>query len=68
MRLDAPLPSLTNVRFRLTYPTLGRDSGDLYGKVMGEVPDAAPGYARIRLTAVDPADNKILASLLSPDA
>ena len=67
VRLSAALAPLTNIRFRLTYPALGRDSSDVYGKVVGAAP-AAPTVARIRLTAVDPADDKILASLLSADA
>jgi len=67
VRLDAALAPLTNIRFRLTYPALGRDSSDVYGKVVGAA-TAAPTVARIRLTAVDPADEKILASLLSADA
>jgi len=66
VRLSAALAPLTNIRFRLTYPALGRDSSDVYGKVVGAAA-AAPTVARIRLTAVDPADEKILASLLSAD-
>src|SRR2546426_7135897 len=34
VRLDGTLPLLTNLRFRLNYPRLGYDSGDLYGKVI----------------------------------
>ena len=64
VRLSASLPSLTNVRFRLTYPSLGRDSRDLYGKVVGDSSGAGRPLARIRLTSVDPADEKILASLV----
>ncbi len=67
VRLDAALAPLTNIRFRLTYPALGHDSSDVYGKVVGAAA-AAPTVARIRLTAVDPADDRILASLLSADA
>jgi len=63
VRLSVPLPSLTNVRFRLTYPTLGHDSGDLYGKVVGDSSGAGRPLARIRLTSIDPADETILASL-----
>jgi class 3 adenylate cyclase len=61
VRLSAALPSLTNVRCRLTYPALGHASSDLYGKVVG---GAAPALTRIRLTSVDPADERILAALL----
>ena len=67
VRLSAALAPLTNIRFRLTYPALGHDSSDVYGKVVGAAA-AAPTVVRIRLTAVDPADDKILASLLSTDA
>jgi len=67
VRLSAALAPLTNIRFRLTYPALGHDSSDVYGKVVGAA-SAAPTVACIRLTAVDPADEKILASLLSANA
>jgi class 3 adenylate cyclase len=63
-RLSAALPPLTNVRFRLTYPALGHDSADLYGKVVG-AGAGEPARVRIRLTSVDPADDKILAALLT---
>jgi len=63
-RLSVALAPLTNVRFRLTYPTLGHASADLYGKVVGVSADA-PSRVRIRLTSIDPADDKILASLLA---
>ena len=33
-RLERRLPVLTNVRFRLQYPGLGVESGDVYGKVV----------------------------------
>jgi adenylate cyclase len=64
VRLSVALAPLTNVRFRLTYPALGHASADLYGKVVG-VSAEAPSRVRIRLTSVDPADDKILASLLA---
>jgi hypothetical protein len=60
-RLDAPLPSLTNVRLRLTYPGLGHDSGDLYGKVVSEAADAGNRLTRIRFTSVEAIDQKIIA-------
>ncbi len=63
-RLSAVVPPLTNVRFRLTYPALGHDSADLYGKVVG-AGAGEPARVRIRLTSVDPADDKILAALLT---
>jgi class 3 adenylate cyclase len=64
VRLSAALAPLTNVRVRLTYPSLGHASSDLYGKVVGE---AAP-LTRIRLTSVDPADERILAALVPAGA
>ena len=60
--LDAPLPPLTNIRLRLTYPALGRESGDVYGKVAaGDDPGT---LTRIRLTSVDAADQLVLSGLL----
>jgi len=52
------LPPLTNVRLRLTWAGSGRASGDLYGKVTGEV----AGLLRIHLTSVDPGDEQLLAA------
>jgi class 3 adenylate cyclase len=49
---------LTNVRLRLTWAGSGRASGDLYGKVTGEV----GGLVRIHLTSVDPGDDMLLAA------
>jgi class 3 adenylate cyclase len=54
----AALPPLTNVRLRLTWASSGRASGDLYGKVTGEV----GGLLRIHLTSVDPGDEVLLAA------
>jgi class 3 adenylate cyclase len=52
----AALPPLTNVRLRLTWAGAGRASGDLYGKVTGEV----AGLLRIHLTSIDPGDERLL--------
>ena len=52
----AVLPPLTNVRLRLTWTSSGRASGDLYGKVTGEV----GGLLRIHVTSVDPGDDILL--------
>jgi class 3 adenylate cyclase len=52
----AVLPPLTNVRLRLTWTSSGRASGDLYGKVTGEV----GGLLRIHFTSVDPGDEVLL--------
>jgi hypothetical protein len=66
-RLDPDQPALaplTNVRLRLTFPTLGQESEDLYGKVMGSEP-APPGeglLTRIGLTSVTAVDQQILES------
>lgn len=65
VRLDAPLPPLTNVRLRLNYPGLGYDSGELYGKIVGEVPRDGERLTQIRLTSVDPVDQKILEDFLA---
>ena len=64
VRFDRPLPPLTNVKLRLSYPGLGHDSGDLYGKCLGEVPDGGRPLSRIRLTSVDTLDQKILEGFL----
>jgi class 3 adenylate cyclase len=64
-RLLAPLASLTNVRLTLTYPTLGRDSGDLYGKVVAGAPET---LTRVRITSIDAADERIFADLLANPA
>lgn len=50
------LVPLTNVRVRLTGTSSGRASGDLYGKVTGEV----GGLLRIHLTSVSPGDEILL--------
>jgi hypothetical protein len=65
VRFDTSLRPLTNVRLRLTYPGLGHDSGDLYGKVLGIEPQAGRYVTRIRLTSVDAMDQKIIDSLMS---
>jgi len=64
-RLDAPLAPLTNVKLRLNYPGLGFDSGDLYGKVVGEEERDGARVTLIRLTSVDPVDQKILEDFVS---
>jgi class 3 adenylate cyclase len=63
-RFDAALRPLTNVRLRLTYPLLGHDSGDLYGKVLAAEPQPGVGVTRLRLTSVDAMDQKIIEALL----
>lgn len=60
VRLDGTLPMLTNLRFRLNYPGLGYDSGDLYGKVIAIEQHQDTPITRIRLTSIDPVDQKIL--------
>src|SRR5262245_56757561 len=49
VRFDGALPLLTNLRFRLNYPGLGYDSGDLYGKVVGIEQHEGTQVMRIRL-------------------
>jgi class 3 adenylate cyclase len=63
-RLGEGLAPLTNVRFRIGYPGLGHDSGDLYGKVIGEEVSNGGRITHIRLTSVDPVDQKILEQFL----
>jgi len=55
------LSPLTNVRLRLTWAESGRASGDMYGKVTGDV----GGLVRIHLTSVDPGDDVLLAAARS---
>jgi adenylate cyclase len=62
-RLDQPLAPLTNVRLRLTYPGLGHDSGDLYGKVVGEAARGGEQLIRIRLTSVDAVDQQAIETI-----
>jgi class 3 adenylate cyclase len=65
VRLDGSLPMLTNLRFRLNYPGLGYDSGDLYGKVIGTEQEEGTWITRIRLTSIDPIDAKVLEGFLA---
>jgi class 3 adenylate cyclase len=58
-RVDRPLPPRANLRVRLSYPGLGYDSGDLYGKVM-QTDSGGEALARIRLTSLDAADQRAL--------
>ena len=61
VRFGAALAPLTNVRLKLTYPGLGHDSGDLYGKVVAGAP---ADLTRIRFTSVEALDQKIIATFL----
>jgi class 3 adenylate cyclase len=63
-RLAAPLAPLTNVRLRLRYPPHGRDSGDLYGKVIAGQAQADASVTVIRLTSVDLPDQQVIEQLL----
>lgn len=64
-RLAQHLALLTNIRFQLHYPDLGRESAALYGKVLA-VEDETSGtcLTQIELTAVDDADRRYLDDLL----
>jgi class 3 adenylate cyclase len=64
VRLDAPPAVLANVRMRVTYVGLGQESGELYGKVVGHAERDGEPIARIRLTSVDPADQKAIEMFL----
>ncbi len=64
-RLAVTLPPLTNVRLRLTYPTLGHDSRDVYGKVVAGDARNGHGLTAIRFTSVDPADERIIDRLVA---
>ena len=60
---DAQLPPFTNVRLRVRWAA-GRESGDLYGKVAGEVDGASGRLTRVTLTSVDPGDQMALEALV----
>jgi class 3 adenylate cyclase len=62
--LDAALVPLTNVRLRLTYPALGRESSDLYGKVVACEERDGVRLTRIHLTSVDARDRDVLDALV----
>ena len=63
-RLAADLAPLTNVKVRVNAPDLGQESGDLYGKVVGVTGESAARITSIRLTSVDPTDQRLLEKLL----
>ena len=71
--LDSGHPSLSGITLaalkergwmRLSYPELGHDSGDLYGKVLAEEQQHDVCVTCIRLTSVDAMDQKIIDSLI----
>jgi class 3 adenylate cyclase len=64
VELETALPTLTNVRLRLSWPDRDRVSGDLWGKVTGET----AGRTRIHLTSIDPADAAVLDGMGGGDA
>jgi hypothetical protein len=64
-RLEVALPPLTNVRVRLDYPSLGRASDDLYGKVVGVDPGGDGRVHRIHLTSVTDADQTVIDTVLA---
>lgn len=64
VELETALPALTNVRLRVSWPDLGRVSGDLGGKVTGE----SAGRATINLTSLDPADAAVLDGMAASHA
>jgi class 3 adenylate cyclase len=63
-QLPEPLSPLTNVRLRLSYPGLGHDSGDLYGKVIAPDSSGGTNLTRIRLTWADAVDQKVIEGFL----
>ena len=63
-RLPDALAPLTNLRVRLSYPGLGHDSGDLYGKVIASDGSEGVGVTRIRLTWADAVDQKVIEGFL----
>jgi class 3 adenylate cyclase len=63
-RLEAPLVPLTNVRLRLADLDGGRESGDIYGKVMAAEASEGERLTRIHLTSVTDADASTIEALL----
>jgi hypothetical protein len=61
--LSVELGALANVRLRLTYTDPVRESGDLYGKVTGQIERDGARLTRIHLTSVDAVDQAMLAQL-----
>ncbi len=60
--LAAPLPPLTNVKLQLRYPPpLDRVSEAIYAKVLAH---DGPGVVRLRLTALGPADEEAIGTLV----
>lgn len=64
-RLAAPLPPFTNLRLRLRYPGLDRESADIYGKVLAAREEGGAGFLTIALTSVEPADEAVLKGLIA---
>jgi hypothetical protein len=58
--LEAELAPLTNVKLRLQTSELGQESGDLYGKIVAVATESGARMTTIRLTSVDPVDQKLL--------
>jgi hypothetical protein len=63
-RLDRHLAPMTNLRLRLHYPALARDSADLYGKVLAAREEGGAWVATVGLTSVDAADEQVLETFL----
>ena len=66
--LEVELAPLTNVRLRLVFPGVPEPSGDIYGKVTGEVTVGTQRLTRIHLTSVDPRDEKAIDALVPKPA
>jgi class 3 adenylate cyclase len=63
-RLDRHLAPMTNLRLRLYYPALARDSADFYGKVLAAREEGGSWVATVALTSLDAADEQVLEALL----
>jgi class 3 adenylate cyclase len=63
-RLATPFAPQTNLRLRLRYPALERESGDLYGKVLGVREEDGRAIVRITLTSLETADQRVLDALV----
>jgi class 3 adenylate cyclase len=63
-RLDAPLATLTNVRFRLSWGEPARESEDIYGKVVADERADGDSLTRIHFTSITDADTATIATLV----
>jgi len=67
VRLETPVPTLSNLKMRLLDKNGGEIPGSLYGKITGLVPKSSTDFL-IRFTSVSPEIETLLRGLLSSQA